>query len=183
MASFVLKILGLVTIIYSTKYVKLVIDALSQRKINFFDNIEQNEAVFKYALFSSSSGLVMLLLIGVLLLIFSTPLANRLVGPKDLETQLPHHTTQSIAFSVIGLYLVVTAGPDFLETIIRYYLLDNAGDSQPYLSVGFTSWSVLVVNILKTVIGVLLFLGSRGLTSCWFFFQKSRPMSKINTST
>ena len=182
-ADFIVKIVGILTIIYALPYLRPIIDSFFQRKFNFFEDEAKNNAMFMYSLISSSTITILLLLIGTLLIFYSKAISNKLLSADFHEENVSELPIQSIGFSIVGIFLLTSAIPQIVQPVSHYYLLQKAGDAMPAYSVSLSSWSFLVAGIVKAIIGILLFLGSNGLRSIWYFFQRSRPLSKMNINT
>lgn len=182
-ASFSIKLLGIITLIYSIPFIRPVTDSFFQRKMDIFQNEGMNSELFWYSFVSSSLILIALLLIGTALISYSHVIASRLTNSEETENQLAEISIQSIGFSVIGVYLFASALPQIIEPLSYYYFLGKAGDARPAISVNFSLWASMIAHIVQALIGAALFLGSKGLSSVWYFFQKARPMSKENKNT
>jgi hypothetical protein len=101
-------------------------------------------------------------------LIFSTKIDAKLIPSIDQESKpssLSSHEIQSLAFSIIGVFVLVNAIPDFIQIIITV----TSGINVSYLS-------HIVAVLIKLALGIYLFLGSKGLSGLWHKLQSTRSM-------
>ncbi|MGD0022342.1 MAG: hypothetical protein ABSC54_08575 [Smithellaceae bacterium] len=124
----------------------------------------------------------LLLLLGVCLITFSKALAKKIVEENETEdssAELSAQNIQSIAFSVVGLIMVVIAIPHFVQLAANLQALKNAGSEFPKQSISIGTWAYNIGLAAQFIIGILLFFGGKGLSSIWHFFQKTRPLKGI----
>ncbi|MBI5237909.1 MAG: hypothetical protein HY887_05750 [Deltaproteobacteria bacterium] len=123
-----------------------------------------------------------LLLIGIYLIAFSKDLAKKMVSEdeaKDLLADLSPKTIQSIAFSIVGLLMIVFALPNLVQLAAHLHELKKAGDEMYPKSIRIEAWAFSIGMAFQFILGILIFLGGRGLSSIWFFLQKLRPMKDL----
>ena len=181
---FSVKIVGILCIIYAIPFLRTIADAFAIRNTQFFENKTDQAQMFAFAIASSITPVVLLSLLGTLLIIYSEKIVLFISHDcRETEEKTDIKNIQSVAFSIIGVALVAFSIPDISHTILYYHFLSKAGDQLPIQSVPIISWANLGAGIIKLLIGIALFWGSKGFTSLWYFFQKARPMSKINMGT
>jgi hypothetical protein len=88
-----------------------------------------------------------------------------------------------MAISIVGVILFVTAIPKLIQVGVNIQMLANAGDRNPTDNIAIGTWAYSIGMATQMLVGVLLFLGAKGLSSLWYFLQKARPMSEINMRT
>jgi hypothetical protein len=99
--------------------------------------------------------------------------------PSTPETEITAKNIQTVAFSVVGVILIAVAIPKLVQVGANIQALVNAGDEVP-ANISAGTWAYSIGIAAQMLVGVLLFVGSKGLSSLWYVIQKSRPMSKIN---
>jgi hypothetical protein len=117
----------------------------------------------------------LLLFFGLFLIFFSNSLAKRMSSKNEViseSTELTPKNIQSIAFSVVGLVMIVIAIPDLVQLAANLEGLKSAGSEAIKKDISIGTWVYSIGLAVQFIIGVLLFLGARGLASCWYFFQK-----------
>ena len=106
------------------------------------------------------------------------------MGTDDLNTstsQLSGRNVQTIAFSVLGVALIAWAIPELSKIFANIQLLKNAGDEFPTKGMDIGNKVYAIGLSIQFVMGLVLFFGAKGLSSIWFFLQKTQPMSKTDT--
>ena len=124
----------------------------------------------------------LLLLIGFFLIFFSKSLARKMTTAEETitkTTELTARNIQSIAFSVIGLVMIVIAIPHLVQLAANLEALKRTGAESIKQSIQIGTWFYSIGMAVQFILGILLFLGGRGLSSIWFFIQKLRPMKDI----
>ena len=132
---------------------------------------------FLYMLISITPS-VLLLLFGAYL-IFSNKLPSKIASSMIQEEKTTSFTFQDIqvlAFSIIGVWLISSAIPTFIQAILQITVL-YSGSQQ---SVPVYSISQIVASVLKLALGIYLFSGSKGLAKLWQKFQSTRGMKPSN---
>ncbi len=130
----------------------------------------------------SFTPVVLLLLFGAYL-IFSNKLPSKMASSMIEEEKTTCFTFQDIqvlAFSIIGVWLLSSTIPTFIQVIVRITVLYSA--SQQSVPVFRNSYiiSQIVAAVLKLALGIYLFSGSRGLAKLWQKFQSTRGMKSSN---
>ena len=130
----------------------------------------------------SLTPFVLLLLFGVYL-IFSNKLPSKIASSMIEEEKTTSFTFQDIqvlAFSIIGVWLLSSTIPNFIQPIAR--IIVQHLTSQQSVSVSQNSYiiSQIVAAVLKLALGIYLFSGSKGLAKLWQKFQSTRGMKPSN---
>jgi hypothetical protein len=130
----------------------------------------------------SFTPVVLLLLFGAYL-IFSSKLPSKMASSMIQEEKTTSFTFQDIqvlAFSIIGVWLLSSTIPTFIQVIVRITVLYSA--SQQSVPVFRNSYiiSQIVVPVLKLALGIYLFSGSKGLAKLWQKLQSTRGMKPSN---
>jgi hypothetical protein len=86
---------------------------------------------------------------------------------------------QAIAFSVVGLVMIVIAIPHLVQLASNLQILKSAGSEMVKKEISIRTWAYSIGIAVQFIIGLFLFFGGRGLSSIWYFFQKTRPMKEI----
>ena len=79
---------------------------------------------------------------------------------------------QAIAFSVVGILLMVFAIPHLAGLIWNYHVISNAGDEMPLRSILEKNRSYTIRTIVQFLIGFFLFVGSATVSAFWTFVVK-----------
>lgn len=120
---------------------------------------------------------VLLLLFGFYL-IFSDKLPSKmasLIIQEEKANSFSFHDIQVLAFSIIGVWLLVNTIPSFFRIIVQ--IIVQRSDSQRSMN-AFLIFQ-LVSLVLKLALGIYLFLGGKGLADLW---QKIHPTTDFETS-
>ncbi len=126
----------------------------------------------------SITPFILLLLFGVYL-IFSNKLPSKMASSiieEEKTTSFTFQDIQVLAFSIIGVWLLATTIPNFIQAIVRMTALYSS--SQQSVSGYFISQ--IVTAVLKLALGIYLFLGGKGLAKLWLKFQSTRGMKPSN---
>ena len=99
------------------------------------------------------------------------------------EVELSSKNIQSIAFSIVGVILIVIAIPKLVQIGANIQVLANAEEEDTIKNISASTWAYFIGLAAQMFLGILLFFGAKGLSSLWYFFQKARPMSKMNMKT
>ena len=111
------------------------------------------------------------LVLGLLFIFFSLPIAKWLSGrsASNVSTEsasLPE--IQSIAFSVLGLFIIFISGPRLLSTIISINK-SNSFTDQP---VGYFEAPIFLTSFSGVILGILLFIGARFWVNLYRWFRE-----------
>ena len=132
----------------------------------FYDSLIQYNETSVNAWFNLAPFFV-LLIFSVLLWIFADKISTFLLLPNQesdqSDRQISATEIQSIAFSAIGLFLIVNSLPQFFSMIPEYIQIKDVANHlvDPRLKYGFRFG--MIEKIVQLVLGIALFLGSRGL--------------------
>ena len=121
----------------------------------------------------SFTPVVLLLLFGVYL-IFSSKLPSKMASSMIQEEKTTSFTFQDIqvlAFSIIGVWLLSSAVPTFIQAIVRITVRHlTSQQSVPVFRDNYFI-SQIVAAVLKLALGIYLFSGGKGLARLWQKFQ------------
>jgi Na+/H+ antiporter NhaA len=179
-ASLSLKLLGIYSILEAIPILRELSQVFAWRGLRI--EMESGPPDTDLLLIGILMSVGLLLLIGFCLIIFSQALAKQMVSEgetKDSLTELSAKNIQSIAFSIVGLVMIVIAIPHLVQLAANLQGLKKAGDEMRKQSISIGTWAYSIGTAVQFVVGILLFLGGRGLSSLWFFFQRLRPMKNL----
>jgi len=112
-------------------------------------------------------GMAIPMLIGVLIWIFSNKLAGFMVKPQEgqdanlMSVTFDLDTIQVLAFTVMGVFLIVNTVPSLVSTLAVYAILPKPDIGQVRLEV----LSALLNSGIQIIMGVWLVLGGKGLVA------------------
>ncbi len=173
-----LKLAGIYYLIMAIAYLNFTIMAVvsSLRGQGFWDMLISITPFVLLLL--SITPFVLLILFGAYL-IFSNKLPSKMASSMIEEEKTTCFTFQDIqvlAFSIIGVWLLSSAIPSFIQAIFRITVLyPSSQQSVPVYTI-----SQIVAAVLKLALGIYLFSGSRGLAKLWQKFQSTRGMKPSN---
>jgi len=83
------------------------------------------------------------------------------------------HPNQIVAFSVVGLFVIALALPEFLSSLFSILLAGGR-----IRGVLFSDrWPEILTEVLQLIVGIFLFLGARPLSEWWGrFIASTRPL-------
>jgi hypothetical protein len=179
-ASLSLKLLGIYSIIEAIPLLRELSQVFAWRG----SKIQMDGGPFKtdLLLIGILISFGLLTLVGFCLILFSKSFATRMTTKDEIITETSELTArniQSIAFSVVGLVMIVIAIPHLVQLAANLQALKIAGSEMVTKELSIGTWAYSIGIAVQFVIGLLLFLGGRGLSSIWYFFQKLRPMKEI----
>ncbi len=180
-ASLSLKLIGIFSIIQAIPILKSLSEFFVFKDSNFFTP-ENTPPSYNYLLIGILTSFLLLLILGACLIIFSERLAKKIIKEnedKKTLTDLSVKDIQAIAFSVIGVVMIVIAIPKLIQIGTNIQVLNQAGDEVPTRGISAGTWAYAIGLTVQSIIGLLLFFGARGLSSIWYFFQKIRPLKDI----
>ena len=178
-----LKLAGIYCLIMSLSYLSFAImSAVSALRQGFWDMLT---SITPFVLLLLSFTPVVLLLLFGAYLIFSKKLPSKMAssmieGEEEQTTSFTFQDIQVLAFSIIGVWLLSSAIPTFIQVIVRIILLHST--SQRSGSVFINSYIIpqIAAAVLKLALGIYLFSGSKGLAKLWQKFQSTRDMKPSN---
>lgn len=176
-ASLSLKLMGIFSIIQA-------IPILRELSASFaFKNFVQENASpsFNYLLFGILISIFLLLILGACLIFFSDNLAKKIMKENNdkLLTDVSAKDIQSIAFSIVGLVMIVIAIPKLVQLGANLQALKSAGADSSKGSISVGTWVYSIGIAVQFVIGIVLFFGAKGLSGIWHSLQKIRPMKDM----
>ncbi len=173
-ASLTSKFLGLYTLIQSIP----LIGNISQMFVFAGDDPSLN---FKSAIAFTTPAISMVVS-GLFLIICSNKIAKQML-PKEIknpEVIVSNKDIQSIAFSVVGLVMIVLAFPKIIQIIGNVYALKTIGDESQVTSIVLNNWTYAIVAGFQFIGGLFLFIGGELLSSGWHFIIKRLRYEKNN---
>lgn len=186
-ASLAFKLAGIFSIIQVIPLLQHLFAVFAYKNSPMFETSTGQAYPGFYLLIGIIASITLLIVLGIILLACSSNFARKMSaneqGTSTPETELTSRNIQSIAFSVIGVVLIVLAIPKLVQLGANIQALASAGDEAPTKSISAGTWAYSIGLAVQMVVGFLLFFGGRGLSSLWFFLQKARPLSKMNKRT
>ena len=107
----------------------------------------------------------LLSLVGFCLILFSKSLATRMTTRDEIiteTTELTARNIQSIAFSVVGLVMIVIAIPHLVQFAANLQILKSAGSEMVKKDISIGTWTYSIGIAVQFIIGLFLFLGGAG---------------------
>ncbi|HUN55588.1 MAG TPA: hypothetical protein VMU29_10575 [Smithella sp.] len=178
-ASLSLKLLGIFSIIEAIPFLRELTQVFAWRDSEVVMNNGQTRTDLLLIGILVSFGL--LLVVGACLIIFSRYLAKQMIVNDEIivgTNELTAKNIQSIAFSVVGIVMIVIAIPHLIQLAANLQAIKSAGSEAVKQHITIGTWAYSTGITVQFFIGILLFFGGRGLSSIWYFFQKSRPMKE-----
>ncbi|MBN1899812.1 hypothetical protein JW926_00635 [Candidatus Sumerlaeota bacterium] len=111
------------------------------------------------------------------LLLFKTDLLSKKIFPSAIKSEprsISSKEIQALAFSIMGVWILSSAIPDIFQIISSRMLVKAYPESAAAHQMTLTSISHVVSLIVRLLIGLYLFLGSKGLVNLWHKIQSSR---------
>jgi len=176
-ASLGCKFLGIYSIIQSIPLLGNVLQIFALAK----DDTSSGVSLF----LSAFLPFLMMATWGVALLIFSNKFAQKMVSANIEEpagTVLSTKDLQSIAFSIVGLVMIVLAIPKIFQIGWNIHTLQSAGDQRGIQELLMQNWSFTLATVIQFVIGIFLFIGSELLSSGWHFIIRRLKYEKNITT-
>ncbi len=186
-ASLAFKLAGIFSVIQSIPMLRNINEVIALKNSPLFETTSGQAHPANYLLIGIITSISLLILLGIILLVFSNFFARKMFAASTTsstpETELTSKNIQSVAFSIVGVILVVVAIPKLVQVGANIQALANAGDQVPTKSISAGTWAYSIGLAAQMLVGILLFFGANGLSSLWFLLQKARPMSKMNMET
>jgi hypothetical protein len=114
---------------------------------------------------------------GFELLFFSNKFAKKMVPANDSvnsDNILSSKDLQVIAFSIVGLFMIVHAIPKIFQIAWNVHALQSAGDQRDTQELLRQNWSFTLATGIQFLIGLFLFIGSELLSSGWHFIRREK---------
>ena len=174
-----LRLLAIFTLIDTIPYLMSLTEAFAWKGVALAGDRQFNTDLI---LIGTILSLVLQFSIGLFLFVYAKRLAKRMIAEEESEkssTELSAKNIQTIAFSVVGLIMIVIAIPHIAQFAVNLQALKNAGAETLKRSISIGTWAYSIGILIQFIFGIILFLGARGLSSLWYFFQKLRPMKDV----
>lgn len=124
---------------------------------------------------------------GLILLTFGNKISRKLIADGKeqgvMATGISTRDVQTLAFSIIGIYLIAVSLPSFASILwtLAYYYRKGGPD---LARAGIENvWRHAIQAAVEVVVGLGFFLGARGVSSLWFFLQKARGPKLIDSGS
>jgi hypothetical protein len=183
-ASLAFKLAGIFSIIQAIPLLREISEVLALKNSPIFETTNGQAYPSNFIFIGIIASISLLILFGLILLCFSDTFSIKMFGkdnsPPTPESEITAKNIQTMAFSIVGVILVVVAIPKIVQVGANIQALVNAGDGAPTRNISAGTWAYSIGMTVQMLVGILLFVGSKGLSSLWYFLQKSRPMSKMN---
>jgi len=171
------KLAGIYCLIMSISYLSFAfMSARSALRQGFWDMLTSITPFVSLLL--SFTPVVLLLLFGAYL-IFSSKLPSKMASSmieEEKRTSFTFQDIQVLAFSIIGVWLLSSAIPNFIQAIAQIIVMYPS--SKRSVPVYFISQ--IVAAVLKLALGIYLFSGGKGIAKLWQRFQSTRGMEPSN---
>jgi hypothetical protein len=115
---------------------------------------------------------VLLLLVAAIVLVAkSKRLSARMFPPVDSsnapQAAFSKEELQALAFSVLGVYVVLMAVPKLMELGVNLFTASSVSSPEVQRSFTRRTWVAGISAIVQASLGILLFLRARGLAKFW----------------
>ena len=123
--------------------------------------------------------------LGIALFFFSNTFARKMVPLNELGTSDNYFTPkdfQVIAFSIVGILMIVIAIPKIFQIGWNVHALKSAGDQRNIQELMTENLSFALATGIQFIVGFLLFIGSDLLSSGWHFIVRRLKYEKNITS-
>lgn len=147
------------------------------KSISLFGQIFQmysfakDDSSFGIALIISTSiPSILMLAVAIVLIIGSNRFAEKMVDTKNNQSINQNISTldlQTIAFSVVGLVLLLMSFPKMMQICWNVYVIKSAGDNRNIAEIISKTWSFALATGVQFIIGFILFIGSELFSSLW----------------
>lgn len=118
------------------------------------------------------------LLAGFVLLAFGDRVSEKLMHEDKVAgarvSKITTREVQTLAFSVVGIYVIATSLPDLASLLWSIAFYYRKGGPELARAGAENVWQSAIQVVVEFAVGAGLFLGSRGVSSLWFFLQKAR---------
>jgi len=104
------------------------------------------------------------------LIAFSDKFANRMTDLNEKEDShqgMAFKDLQSIAFSVVGLVLLLLSLPKVAQIGWNIYAVKSAGDERNVAEIVRNTWSFALATGIQFIIGFVLFIGAELFSTLW----------------
>ena len=145
--------------------------------IKLFGNISQmyslasSEPAFGISVvLSTSLPFILMFASAIVLVLFSNKLADKMIENKRGQNStevVSIDNIQSIAFSILGLVLIVFALPKIIQIGWNLFVIKSAGDERNITQLLQGTWSFAIATGVQFFIGFALFFGAELFSSLW----------------
>ena len=133
-----------------------------------FAYADQESGVF--LILSTSIPFVAMVLSAIVFIVFSDKVATKMVGSEIEENPGANLTSkefQSIAFSIVGLCLLVLSLPKIVQIGWNISTVKSVGDERLIFDILRKTWSYAVAAGVQLVLGFFLFIGADLISTLW----------------
>ena len=119
---------------------------------------------------STSIPFILMVTAAGVLLFYSNRIADRMIGTGNDEPETQNISAmelQTIAFSIVGLILMLMSFPKMMQIGYNVYAMKSAGDERNVVEIIHRTWSFALATGVQFVIGFILFIGSEIFSSLW----------------
>jgi hypothetical protein len=176
-----LRILGIFTLIECIPYLKSLGEIFAWQGSDIA-RIKGGPLNTDLILIATLVSFILQLAVGFFLWRYSGAIAAKMLPvheSKEPGTEPSAKNIQSIAFSIIGIVMVMMAIPILIQIATNLQALQSTGSESLKESISIATWAYSIGMAIQFILGILLFLGAKGLSSLWYFFQKLRPMKDV----
>jgi hypothetical protein len=118
-------------------------------------------------------------------LIFSNKLPSKMASSmiqEEKQTPCTFQDIQVLAFSIIGVWLLVSVIPNFIQLIVQIIIVmqHSTSQSSSFVFPGSYYISRILASVLKLALGIYLFSGGKGLAKLWQKCQSTSDMKPFN---
>ncbi|MCK5706535.1 MAG: hypothetical protein KAI43_02690 [Candidatus Aureabacteria bacterium] len=131
-----------------------------------------------YAIFFALIPLVLFIYL-IYVLLFKTPsLSKKILASESNEKSNPINSKeiQVLAFSIIGVWVLASTIPSFIQTLAYYSFSKENSELAKTVNITLSTRTHFFGLSLKLIIGLYLFIGSKGLVNLWHKLQSTKGM-------
>lgn len=165
-----IKLLGIVAFLYALGYFPSLVAAFQEDGKNMPLLVAANIL-----------GVFLYMAAGKYLFSRSEYLSRRLfTAEADSGMQITSETLQPVMFSGIGIFILCQAIPKVMEIFFRFFLarrreVDEFTRAMIAREFAGQNWAAVLGLVIQILLGLVLFLGSSGLSKLW---HRLRPLAK-----
>lgn len=119
---------------------------------------------------STSLPFILMFVSAIALILFSNKFAGKMTDNKrdvNSNNAVSINNFQSIAFSIVGLILIILSLPKMTQIGWNLYAIKSAGDERNITEILHSTWSFALATGVQFVIGFALFIGAELFSSIW----------------
>lgn len=127
-----------------------------------------------YPIWPVATPLLLNISVSIILWVFADFIAKRMLGEANTKDEETNYSFKyaGLAFAVLGVYLIATAIPSIVRLTYWYISTYDSG-----YALGLNARSLIVGDIVKFVIGVLVFMRSGSLGRRFNLFAESESIN------